>query len=206
MPNWVDNTLTVTGHPDEIAKFKEQAGRPYPHPFGDTREEKLSFWNFERPDDSILHEYMGEQPNPRDLATAMRHETNHWYDWNIRNWGCKWDARVQDFQEYVGKHEYLCVLAYYFDTAWAPPEGVLNSMSEQYPTLVFEMRSVEEQGWGYEYIADADGMRITEEWDIPTTHEEEMKYLGYCRCEEYNDAEVEYMHDDCPKKKEMSNA
>jgi hypothetical protein len=33
-----------------------------------------------------------------------------------------------------------------------------------------------------------------------------MEYVGYCHCEEANEDDIEYLYDDCPKKKELSNA
>jgi hypothetical protein len=33
-----------------------------------------------------------------------------------------------------------------------------------------------------------------------------MELIGYCHCEEMGEDELDYMHEDCPMKKEMSNA
>jgi len=211
MPNWVDNALTIQGTDEEMARFAEQASRTYTAKYTDfsngepsMREEQVeaefSFWNFVRPDDSILEEYWGQSPRHTDLATAMRHEGNHWYDWNIKNWGCKWDASEPHLEESVGE------LRYWFNTPWGPPVEALEAMNKQYPTLVLTMRSLEEQGWGVEYIADQDGVRVIEEWDTPDTHEDSMKHKGWCNCEEMGDDEMEWMYEDCPKKKELANA
>ena len=197
MPNWVDNALTIHGTEEELARFAAQARKPYEHFGGDTRDGVISFWNFIKPDDNILDEYWGPAPRHTDLATALRHEGNHWYDWNINNWGCKWDAKEAHAEQSVGE------LMYWFDTPWGPPTEALEAMSKQYPTLVLTMRSLEEQGWGCEHIADQDGVRLIEEWDIPETHEDSMEHKGYCHCEE-ND-ELDYMYDDCPKKMEAVN-
>jgi len=94
-------------------------------------------------------------------------------------------------------------LMYWFDTPWGPPTEALEAMNKQYPTLVLTMRSLEEQGWGCEHIADQDGVRLIEEWDIPETHEDSMEQKGYCHCEE--DDELDYLYDDCPKKMEAVN-
>ena len=197
MPNWVDNALTIHGTEEELARFAAQARKPYEHFGGDTRDEVISFWNFIKPDDNILDEYWGQAPRHTDLATALRHEGNHWYDWNINNWGCKWDAKEAHAEQSVGE------LMYWFDTPWGPPIEALEAMSKQYPALVMTMRSIEEQGWGVECIADQGGVRLIEEWDSPRTHEDSMKHKGWCNCEEMGDDEMEWMYEDCPKKKEL---
>ena len=200
MPNWVDNTLVVTGDKDDVRAFVDQAARPHEHPFGGTVEEKLSFWNFVRPDDSIMHEYMGEEPRNRTLAEAMLHDTNHWYDWNIRNWGCKWDAKVMDATIEDGYASYA------FDTPWGEPQLFFEAIVKQFPNLDFNLRFVEEQGWGGELGGSGGQLFKIAEWDIPATHEDSMEYTGSCRCEALNDDEVEWMFDDCTRKMALTNA
>ena len=197
MPNWVYNTLTITGNAEQVERFAEQAARPGQFRDGEKSLSQLSFWNFIKPDESIMGEYWGEEPRKATLAEAMKHDTNHWYDWNVRNWGCKWDASNVNFEDWDGE------LAYDFDTPWSPPVEALDAMCEQFPQLVIEMRSVEEQGWGMEYIADEDGVRLIKEWDIPDTHEESIERKGWCNCEEMHDDELEWAYADCPRKKEM---
>ena len=213
MPNWVSNSLRVTGNREELQRFAKQAGAAYRRKFheltpdglawvdGDVSDHHLSFWNFVRPDDSIMDEYWGEEPRNRSLAEMMEHASNHWYDWNIRNWGVKWDAKDVYFEDWGGNE-----LTYDFETPWSIPMQVYDAMASQYPTLDFSIRFLEEQGWGGE-IEGSDGeMCVVKEWDIPVTHEERMEYVGYCHCEEMRDDEAEYMYDDCPRKKELTNA
>ena len=210
MPNWVSNSVRVTGNKEDLQRFAEQAGADYRRKFheltpdglawvdGDVSDQHLSFWNFVRPDESIMDEYWGEEPRKASIAEALKHESNHWYDWNVRNWGVKWDAKDVYFEDWDGE------LAYDFETPWSYPEEVIVAMVAQYPTLNFTVRFLEEQGWGGEGVGFDGDFAILKEWDIPCTHEERMEYVGYCYCEE-ND-ELDYMYDDCPKKLELSNA
>jgi hypothetical protein len=181
MPNWVSNSVRVTGSKKELQRFAEQAGKSY-ESFGDVRESHLSFWNFITPDD--LEDYQ-----------------DNWYDWNIENWGCKWDATAVYFESW-GDNE----LAYDFETPWGFPDLVFVAMASQFPTLKFSIRFLEEQGWGGEAIGEDGEFAIVNEWDIPDTHEERMEYVGYCQCEEMRDDELEWTHDDCPRKMELANA
>ena len=208
MPNWVSNSVRVTGDKEELKRFAEQAGRSYTRKYQDiegkwyeaeSNNEHLSFWNFVRPDNSILDEYWGSERQDLSLEERLQHKTNHWYDWNIRNWGCKWDASDVYFEDWDGE------LAYDFETPWSYPEDVLVAMVAQYPTLTFSIRFLEEQGWGGEALGMNGEFSITDEWDIPCTHEERMLHIGYCQCEEMRDDELEWMYDDCPRKMELAN-
>ena len=209
MPNWVSNSVRVTGDKEELKRFAEQAGRSYTRKYQDiegkwyeaeSNNEHLSFWNFVRPDNSILDEYWGSERQDLSLEERLQHKTNHWYDWNVRNWGCKWDASDVYFEDWDGE------LAYDFETPWSYPEDVLVAMVAQYPTLTFSIRFLEEQGWGGEALGMNGEFSITDEWDIPCTHEERMLHIGYCQCEEMRDDELEWMYDDCPRKMELASA
>jgi hypothetical protein len=184
MPNWVDNTLVVTGDKDDVRAFVEQAARPYEHPFGDTREAKLSFWNFVKPDD--LEDYQ-----------------ENWYDWNVKNWGCKWDASVMDMDDTSLDSGYV---SYAFDTPWGQPLEFFQAIVEQFPDLDFNLRFLEEQGWGGEYGGSGGQFHKIAEWDILETHHERMKLVGWCRCDEMRDDEAEWMYDDCPRKVALTHA
>jgi hypothetical protein len=124
--------------------FKEQAAQPAR---AHDQDMDLSFLNFVRP-----------------LHTEMDwYNDTGWYQWNINNWGCKWDAGRVDILENVSRR-----ITYYFETAWAPPEFVFKAMAEQYPELDFLLWYEEEQGWGGELIAK-NGVAVQgKTWEAPT--------------------------------------
>lgn len=183
MPNWVTNTLTIECDNKELlAEVGARLRAPIPSQKGHTEDApQFSFWNIIKPEDSILDEYFANAD-----ATQL-HNRNNWYNWNNRNWGCKWDARVH----YANAEEKQ--LVYEFDTAWAPPIQVIETLAETYPDLEITLRYVEEQGWGGEHWFQGHISNETETWDIPETHEEAMKVFGEC----YN-CEQDYRFDDCP--------
>ena len=199
MPNWVSNTMTVTGDEADVKAFADKAGQPALMTVDGESISRLSFANFVRPDASIMDEYWGEEPRKASLEEALKHESNHWYDWNVRNWGCKWDASVQDVDDTSLDTGYV---AYYFETPWGQPQEFFEAVVKQFPDLDFNLRFVEEQGWGGECGGSGGEFFEIEEWDIPETHEKTMEHIGYCKCEEMRPDEMEWAYDDCPKKKE----
>ena len=207
MPNWVSNQLNITGPKEELDRFQEQAGRPYSTKhqiFGDNgiiwedakNEEALSFWNFIQPDESILEEYFGPQPQHESFEEAIKYKTNHWYDWNVRNWGVKWDAGYVHCDRDTDTK-----LVYTFETPWSAPEPVFQEMVASYPKLNFEYRFLEAQGWGGELHGSGGIYWIMDQWEIPETHEGRRAQIGYCHCQEIGENDdLEYLYDDCPPK------
>ena len=180
MPNWVMNTLTLEGDKELIAEVGARLRAPIPH--GEDQDHEFSFWNIIKPDDSIMDEYEGKN----DFNNTS---PNNWYHWNVRNWGCKWDARVTNSE--ITEN----TLCYYFDTPWGPPMNALQTLSEQYPTLQIQLRYIEEQGWGGLVHFYNGEEKIEDEWDIPESHEEyEKAWDGDCdRCDD-----IGSLFQDCP--------
>ena len=201
MPNWVFNTVTISGDKHALNSFMERAEQPY-EMWGETRSEKLSFWNFVRPEDSILDEYFGNEREGLSLGERLHHNTNHWYDWNIRNWGCKWDASDVYVQDHIDDDT---VRYLEFNSPWGPPIEAFRAMAGLYPELTFEFHYAEEQGWGGVLEGRQGGLFVMKEWDIPDSHEERMDAMGWCYCEEMRDDELEDTYDDCPRKMELQN-
>ena len=90
MPNWCQNVATIV-HED-----KEKI---------DVIENILNKDN-ENADNSGLFQTL--RPRPADQDSS-------WYDWNINNWGTKWEASVYDFDRI---DDYTIKIN--FDTAWGP--------------------------------------------------------------------------------------
>jgi hypothetical protein len=58
-----------------------------------------------------------------------------WYTWCVEKWGTKWDARHVDLDSAVAGR-----LQYMFSTAWSPPLPVIGVMSEQFPSLLIDLK------------------------------------------------------------------
>ena len=100
----------------------------------------------------------GADDSPEQKALVAAEESNlkkygykNWYDWCVNNWGTKWnaggdnDAMQVDYDEDVGNQG---IALFQFDTAWAPPLGVLEKLMETHPELSIECR-YHEPGVGF---------------------------------------------------------
>ena len=203
MPNHVYNTVTITGNEDDLLRLKRLLSIPQPIQLSKGEFDKLIF-NFHSlitPDQSIWDEYYGSEPiEGRSLEESLKFASNHWYDWNIRNWGTKWNAydkvvchNLDD--ESVDSY----YITYEFNTAWSPPEGIMKALAKKIYELKldisFHWTYEEEQGWGgvVENTSNGDVVEI-DSWDIPDSHAVMLSRKGECYCEEYQP-----IFDDCPK-------
>ena len=139
MPNWCYNRITVFGDGEE--KTTEQIKK-----IEKIFESKTPFNEiFPMPDWKNTPNSKGELPKLEQMKNPkgeVIHETynfpdgkndDRWYHWCIQNWGTKWDACD------VGvEYEDSEILALQFNTAWSPPEGVVEKLREKFPDLSFQ--------------------------------------------------------------------
>ena len=172
MPNWVYNGLTIEGNPEQVKALITQMNKPFTYsiePNGDlsysVKETKyvnpvFAFYNiYSYKDAGIADEvYHSQPPHNPDITMKdwFKFETNDWYNFNIRNWGVKWDVAVQEGDEYPNTNMEETengenhVVHYNFETAWGRPLPAIQKLSSQYPTLLFTLSYEEETGWGGE--------------------------------------------------------
>ena len=211
MPNWVFNSLAVSGEPADITAFREAIAKPYETHFPKTKwnedtkewestpdtqinEGVFLFWNVVSPTD--LESYYGEsyKSDKQDLMERITDafaNGEDWYNWNVRHWGTKWDASDAEITDSTDNY-----ISYRFDTAWSPPMEVITALAEMYPHLDFSLEYEEEQGWGGEVEFHEGEMITHREWDIPSSHSDFEALSRDCPCS-YED-DPEWWYSDCP--------
>lgn len=162
MPNWCQNIATIKN--EDIDKI-------------DAIENELSK---EKPElfNSI-------QPRPVENEEG-------WYDWNVSNWGTKWDASVYSFERIADN-----AILINFDTAWGPPIGFYDYLtSNDYDVTAFYNEEgmafcgSYEDGFNddYQYAEmSADEM----EFQLPEWAETEFNLISRQRDNEAEDEELE---------------
>ena len=104
MPNWCNNTITLTGPKEKItaiyAKAKEdnallQQLKPMPEALEGTT-----------------------SPAPKEgKVQPLVDGFDNWYDWRVQNWGTKWDVDMDGLE----LADDGTTINGWFDSAWAPP-------------------------------------------------------------------------------------
>jgi hypothetical protein len=197
MPNHVYNKMTVTGSAEALAAFKTKTQRLDE----DNHPREFSYWNFITPPQEALDsgEYYATHGfvDGKDSGNTK----NNWYNFNVREWGTKWDAYDIQPDEYSITATSWTIS---WNSAWSPPMPVFNAISEQHPELEFDFYWEEEQGWGGEGIGATGSFSITKEWDIPESHAQwvELDMEENCACNRWDDQEEWFA--DCPRKEETN--
>ena len=170
MPNWVYNSLSIEGSKELIADVKRMLNRPFKKSHdswnSQTGQMEVSETAYSNPvfafhniynhiqDGVSDEEYLKQPDHSLPLEESLMFKGNHWYDWNVRNWGTKWDVAIRHSEEYPETElmeEDETSLSYRFNTAWSPPLPAIEKLSQQYPDLEFNLYYQEETGWGGEY-------------------------------------------------------
>lgn len=103
------------------------------------------------------------------MLNIENYEAPTWYLWRIKTWGTKWEAMNSEYMEYKGAD---CIS---FETAWSPPDGILQELSNKFPEISIRDRFADEN---FEFVGDVtlkDGIR---EDNSPSALEDEINM--YC--------------------------
>lgn len=103
MPNWCQNILTIEN----------------------TDSEKI---------DAIQNELLKKEPQLfNSILPRPASQEENWYDWNVTNWGTKWDASIYNHERIDDN-----VIEINFDTAWGPPIALYDHLfSEGYDITAY---------------------------------------------------------------------
>lgn len=170
MPNWCVNQVDISGDEAEVAKLvafvkgDESAfdfHKIVPPPDTDRyrgtsssssficgcNAESKVVGTFEDGSDKYGW-FIGDVQVPFDGKCPVHGEPNtmsdpeNWYQWNVSNWGTKWDAA----EVWSAREDDIIIegsAAYNFETAWSPAEPVVAALAEQFPTLSITHRYCE---------------------------------------------------------------
>lgn len=89
MPNWCQNSVTISGSKEQVDEFEQFLVQ-------NDGKDWFDFFN----------------PTPEELKTV---DAAAWYEWNIENWGTKWNCNAQDWVREEN------TISFWFDSAWGPP-------------------------------------------------------------------------------------
>ena len=104
MPNWCNNTITLTGPKEKITAIYNKAKKD------DALLQQL------KPMPEALEGTTSPAPTegePQPLVDGF----DNWYDWRVENWGTKWDVDA----DYLELSDDGTTITGWFDSAWAPP-------------------------------------------------------------------------------------
>lgn len=134
MPNWCSNELTVSGEYNKLKEFVLKGinddgtwciskYRPMPEELeGTSKPSTLS------------------EEEQAELVKKYGH--SDWYEWNMANYGCKWDCTTEDTVSeddiYKGSKGNGSI-SVAFESPWGPPDEWMRFITQEYPDFEFEL-------------------------------------------------------------------
>lgn len=150
MPNWCFNEVQLSGPRADMLllleaadhknhKFSFDGIRPCPP---DLKGIHSGFTHIE----GIRHENWREIdgvaiPLTADETTALltKYGALNPIDWNIQNWGTKWEPSGLDYTyDDLSSNDPTIEVHLYFETAWGPPEELYHFIRKTYPTIAID--------------------------------------------------------------------
>ena len=128
MPNWCNNSVTITGSVEKIRALWTLAS---------AGAEGTALLNAMR-------------PMPEELL-----EGEAWYGWRVENWGTKWDIDQQglEFEEFS---DGTATISGWADSAWSPPLDAFQSYANENPDVTMELKYFE-PGMAFIGVWDSEG-------------------------------------------------
>ncbi len=130
MPNWCNNSVTISSNKENIDKFEaflnEKNGKEW--------------FDFFLPCPEELTDV--DSPNKTKNVEALTEKYGHadWYSWSVENWGTKWNCDAQDWSREENS------ISFWFDSAWAPPTNLYAKITnEEYDVEGYYL----EEGMGF---------------------------------------------------------
>ena len=134
MPNWCYNRVTAYGNEDKLKEIEKifESKTPFNDIFPMPDWKNTPNENGELP---VLHQEFNKNG---DLFYETYNfpdgrNDDRWYDWRLQHWDTKWEASEVEIE--LDDSEILRVE---FDTAWSPPEGVMEKLREKFPDVSFQ--------------------------------------------------------------------
>jgi hypothetical protein len=165
MPNWCSNELKIQGNPKELSKLIK----------------KVQITKSEATENHYESVFSCHRVIPRPIDQEA-----NWYDWNVTNWGSKWDLNDVRFDGEVEDKE----VSYYFESAWSPVVPVIEALAKEFKKLSFTYAFYET---GSDYWGELEykkGELVSEEGgDVSSAGCERLEYLmgGHHYCAECYD-------------------
>lgn len=130
MPNWNENYMIIRGSKEQREEFKKKYCSLVKNQWFDREILTLDFDKVipqpktreECPEEYIIHNETDAKKNHLSFDKKDPKNWFNWYKWRIDNWSTKWEANPID------SGETKTSLWIMFDTAWAPPENIIEKL------------------------------------------------------------------------------
>lgn len=147
MPNWCNNNFSIKGNVDTIRDLWESA------------QKSGGLLSAIAPLPEILEGTTS--PTPADIDSSLQQTmiaqtgSDNWYDWQVRNWGTKWDVDL-DGLEFTDNGDGTAMIEGWFESAWSPPIEAYETLADDFDSCHIHA-TYHEPGMDFGGVWDSDG-------------------------------------------------
>lgn len=142
MPNWCKNNLKIVGNGEKTLELLELLK-------DDDGEMTFNkFMPMPKELETTSSPVRDTVPDEERKELVEKYGADNWYDWRIKNWGCKWDARESEF--WKDGDDWIVS----FQTPWGPPVEFVQALSKKFSNMEFVMQYADE-GMGQPPLGEA---------------------------------------------------
>lgn len=130
MPNWCKNNLKIKDNGEKVLEILEIL-----------KDEKGEFTMNKvvpMPDELENTTSPNRASEQEKNKLIEKYGVDNWYDWRLKNWGCKWDASDSGF--WKDGDDWVVS----FSTPWGPPDEFMKKLSAQFPKVTFILQFADE--------------------------------------------------------------
>jgi hypothetical protein len=128
MPNWCENTLTLTGPADQVISFICENR-------GDTTAGEFLLFSKSVPEPTDKY-YQADSHLDKPISA---NSLPNWYHWRIDNWRTKTEPEIIDLDILTKEidNRLIKTATYKFKTPWSPGDVWCQKVIEKYPKIKF---------------------------------------------------------------------
>ena len=152
MPNWCNNSITISGSTETIKTLWE-----------DAQQGEGLLQAMVPPPENMFHGNLGEA----ERAECAEKGIPNWYDWQVANWGTKWDVGL-DGLEFTDNGDGTASIEGWFDSAWSPPIDAYSKFCDDMDGVYLEAY-YQESGMCFVGYWDSEGADDHYEYDGATS-------------------------------------
>lgn len=173
MPNWTTNKLTITGPAEDLAILNQiitadngKLSLKHFIPTPDALTKICTGFHKDADGKEVREWYESKDAEGKPVQTPVtqqehddfkvKYGATNWYDWNLANWGTKWDIDGNNQQCCMTNEKILIN----FLSAWDTPTIGLLEISKRFPTLEFDLVFKHEGGFGSGWMQIQNGKEI----------------------------------------------
>ena len=128
MTSWCDNGITIYGPYNSLVKFKEVIEQ--------SDADSFSFLQTMMPMPTVF-EWTDKEAGEEEQKTFVD-GCNNWYDWRVKNWGCKWDISTEGL-EFTDNKDGTATIEGDFESPYVPPLEAFNTFVEANQDCTLEL-------------------------------------------------------------------